>query len=67
MGLGNDEEILVELVKMASISHNWICRGSIFCTFLNEASLQFMGDLIDAEDEGDVKWDIGVPGVVWGL
>ena len=34
--------------------------------FLNEASLQFMGDLIDAEDEGDVKLDIGVPGVVWG-
>ena len=39
----------------------------IFIPLLNEASLQFMGDLIDAEDEGDVKWDIGVPGVVWGL
>ena len=24
-----------------------------------------MGDLIDTEDEGDMKLDIGVPGVVW--
>ena len=36
-----------------------------FVLILNEASLQLMGDLINAEDEGDVKLDIGVPGVVW--
>ena len=37
--------------------------------FLNKASSssKCTGDLIDTEDEGDVTWDIGVPGVAWDL
>ena len=35
--------------------------------FLNDASSKCMGHLIDAEDEGDVIWDIGVPGAAWDL
>ena len=42
-------------------------QAPYFFPFWNEAGLQLIGDLIDPEDEGDVKLDIGGPGVAWDL
>ena len=67
MGLGSDEAILLEFVKMAFSLRIEYADPPFFIPFLNEASSQLMGDLIDAEGEGDVKLDIGVPGVVGDL
>ena len=35
--------------------------------FLYLAIFKCMGEFIDAEDKGDVTWDIGVPGAAWDL
>ena len=42
-------------------------EAPFFMPFWNDVSSELMGDLIDVVDEGDVKLDINVPGVVLDL
>ena len=42
-------------------------EASLLIIFLNDACSECIGDLMDAEGEGDVTKDIGVAGVVWDL